>query len=93
MKRLIVYGVGYGLGFSIVGGLIAMSVLGAIGVGGHFLAVREPGLGNVLGFDPGDVAKRAPIPGAAAAVLFVVFVVMARRIGRSRRPLRPPAPG
>lgn len=85
MNRLMLYVVGFGLGFAIALAAIAAVALAAIGVGGHVLAVREPGLGRVLGFDPSQVARRATIPGVAALVLLVVYVVIASRIGRPGR--------
>jgi hypothetical protein len=86
MKRLLVIGLGFGLGFVIGGALIAAGLLAAIGVGGHVLSIRDRGIATVLGFDPSQVAARAPIPGGIAILGITLFVVVFRCLGHSPRP-------
>lgn len=86
LKRFLWLGLGYLLGIGFAVAAIAAVSLAAIGVGGHFWAVRDRGVANVLGFDPSQVAVRSLGPGVVALALLFAIVVIARRIGRDTAP-------
>ena len=51
--------------------------LGLLGVGGHLLVRTKPETGNVLNYDPSNVASFAPFPFAVGFVMAVIFLIRA----------------
>jgi hypothetical protein len=82
MRRLICFMCGFGLGFGIAAATIAAFVLAGLGVGGHYLVVRDHSVAQVISYDPSTVASRAPYPAAVAVVLFICFVAVWIKLGR-----------
>jgi hypothetical protein len=84
LRFLVSVTVGLVLGFITAALAIAAFVLLATGVGGGILVRSQPGTARVLNYDPSNVVEKALFPGAAALVMFILFIVVARRIGRNR---------
>lgn len=80
MRTLLWLILGFGLAFA--AGIFALSAgaLAAIGVASHVLLRREPGMVDVLSFDPSTMVSRAPLPAGVAILFVVAFAVVARRL-------------
>lgn len=65
---------------AVVGGLLAI-----LGFGGHLLVRARPDSGQNINYDPGTIALLSPIPIVAGMLLLGAFLVIANRLGASRR--------
>ncbi len=83
MHRIGLMVTGFVLGFATVAFAVAAIVLFGVGVGGHFLAVRDAGAARVISFDPSTVAARAPVPAILALTLSAVFAAVYMRLRRN----------
>jgi hypothetical protein len=85
MRRVLILAGGFGFGFGIAAATIAALVLFGIGVGGHYLVVRDSSVAKVISFDPSTVAARAPYPAALALILTIFFIVVWIKLGQKER--------
>ncbi len=76
---------GFGFGFGITFATIAAFTLFGLGVGGHYLVVRDTSVAQVISYDPSTVAARAPYPAVLAVSLTVIFILIWIYLGRRSR--------
>jgi hypothetical protein len=80
MRTVLWFVLGFGLAFAAGVAVVAAGGLAAVGVAAHLLLQREPGMGDVLNFDPSSMAGHAPAPAAAALVVAALWLLVARRL-------------
>lgn len=79
MRTVLWFVLGFGLAFAASVAAVAAVGLAAVGVAAHFLLQREPGMGDVLNFDPSTMVGRAPAPAAVAFIIALLWLLVARR--------------
>lgn len=80
MRTTLWFILGYGLAFAAGFLAVAAGALAGIGVAAHLLLKREPGMSDVLNFDPSNMVGRAPYPAVFALGFAVLFFLVARRL-------------
>lgn len=85
MRTVLWFVLGFGLAFAACLAAVASGGLAGVAVAAHFLLQREPGMGDVLNFDPSEMLGRAPAPAAVAIALVVAWFLVARRLRRQSR--------
>jgi hypothetical protein len=85
MRTVLWFILGFGLAFAAGLAAVASGGLAGVGVAAHFLLQREPGMGDVLNFDPSEMLGRSPAPAAVAVGFVVAWFLVARRLKRRPR--------
>ena len=76
---------GFGLAFAAAMLVVVGMLLAVLGFGGHLLIRIRPDSSQNINYDPGNIALLSPVPVLAGMLLLIGFVVIAKRLGTSRR--------
>ena len=80
MRTLLWFILGYGLAVAAALCAIAAGTLVGLGVAAHFLLKREPGMANIISFDPSGLVGRAPAPALISLGFITLYLMVALRL-------------